>query len=144
MTRASLPFGLASLGYLALVGFVTLGTVPWRTAPNESTRGVLSPRTWLDPAAWAFGSDLEFTANVIMFVPLGLLLCLALVRPPAPLVALTAVGIAAAIEILQIPMERVSDPRDLVANGAGAAVGVLIGSLLRRRMKTPARARQAS
>ena len=132
MTRTSLPYAVAAAAYLALVGYATFGTVPWQTAPNEGTRGVLSPRTWLDPDTWAFGSDLEFAANVVLFIPVGALLCLALPRLAAPLVALAAVAIAAAIEIGQIPLERVSDPRDLVANAAGAAIGVLAGTLLRR------------
>jgi VanZ family protein len=69
------------------------------------------------------------------------LLCLALPRVGAPVVALLAVGIAAAIEISQIPLDRVSDPRDLVANAAGAAIGVLVGSLLRRWVPRVAAAR---
>jgi VanZ like family len=142
MTRASLPYAVAAAVYLALVGYLTFGTVPWQTAPNESARGVLSPRTWLDPDTWAFGSDLEFAANVLMFVPVGVLLCLALPRVGAPVVALGAVGIAAAIEVGQIPLERVSDPRDLVANAAGAAIGVVAGMLLRRRLPGPASVRQ--
>ena len=144
MTRATMPYAFAAAAYLALVGFLTLGAVPWQTAPNESARGVLSPRTWLDPATWAFGSDLEFLANVLMFVPLGVLLCLALPRLAAPAVALVAVAIAAAIEIGQIPLERVSDPRDLVANAAGAAIGVLAGSLLRRLLPRPVAARSSN
>jgi uncharacterized membrane protein YfcA len=143
MTRASLPYAIAAAAYLALVGYVTFGPVPWQTTPNESAKGVLSPRTWLDPATWAYGSQLEFLANVLMFVPVGVLLCLALPRVAAPALALTAVAIAAAIEIGQLPLDRVSDPRDLVANSAGAAVGVLAGSLLRRRLRRGASARES-
>jgi glycopeptide antibiotics resistance protein len=132
MTRASALYAVAAAVYLAVVGYITLAAVPWQTAPNESAKGVLSARTWADPTTWVTGSGVEFGANVLMFVPVGLLLCLAFSRVAAPVVTVGAVGIAAAIEIVQIPLDRVSDPRDLVANSVGALLGVLVGSVARR------------
>ena len=132
MTKASLPYALAAVGYLLVVGYITLGAVPWQTAPNEAAKGVLSARTWADPVTWATGSAAEFAANVLMFVPVGFLLCRAFSHVAAPAVMVAGIGIAAAIEIVQIPLDRVSDPRDLVANSLGALLGALAGNLARR------------
>lgn len=134
-------FAVVTVGYAAAVGYVTLGEVPWRTAPNESAQGVLSPSTWADPVTWEYGSPVEFMANVAMFVPVGLLLCLALPRLALPAVLALCVAFTAAIEILQLPLQRVSDPRDLVANTAGALLGVGIGAVARLRATRRARPR---
>lgn len=125
----SVPFVVASLLYLAMVSYVTLGEVPWRTAANEAGYGVLSLSTWLDRTTWTSGSSFEFVANVVMFVPIGFLLRAALPRLSGVIVLCLAALITLTIEIVQIPLERVSDPRDLVANGLGALIGVLAGWL---------------
>jgi glycopeptide antibiotics resistance protein len=60
-----------------------------------------------------------------MFIPIGLLMRVALPAPPGGVIVIFAVLITVAIELAQIPLDRVSDPRDLVANSIGAVVGVL-------------------
>lgn len=116
--------------YLAVVGWVTLAPVPWRTRTNETEFGVLGVRTWLDPSTWQNGSIWEFGANVVMFVPVGILIRMAWPRAHGALVIVGAVAIAGAIEVLQLPIDRVSDPRDLVANTLGALAGIAVGTLL--------------
>lgn len=86
---------------------------------------------------------LEFAANILLFVPLGVLMPLAIgsVRP-AVLVgtALLGLGVSLVIEFAQwwIP-GRVSDPRDLFANTLGTVIGVLavaLGSSAMRWIRT--------
>jgi glycopeptide antibiotics resistance protein len=133
-----LPTAVIGVLYLALVAYLTLGEVPWNTLTNEARFGVLSLRSWLEPETWTTGTIFEFTANVLMFVPIGLLLRLALPRAGWPAVLGIAVAITVAIELAQIPLDRVSDPRDLVANSVGAVIGVIVGSAIlssRRRSR---------
>ncbi|HWR85566.1 MAG TPA: VanZ family protein [Rhodoglobus sp.] len=133
-----LPTAVIAVLYLALVAYLTLGEVPWSTLTNEARWGVLSIRSWLEPETWTTGTMFEFTANVLMFVPIGLLLRMALPRAGWSTVLGIAVAITVAIELAQIPLDRVSDPRDLVANSAGATIGVIIGAVV-LALRRPAR-----
>lgn len=126
MTRR-LMLPLVTLGYLALVAWATMGPVSWHAIGYEASYGVLTPSIWFDRSTWTIGSPMEFAANVAMFVPLGVLFAL-LAGPRRWGWALVAAsGASLAIEVVQIPIaDRISDPRDLLANTAGAAIGVAI------------------
>jgi glycopeptide antibiotics resistance protein len=130
MTRRSIPFAVLTVAYLAVVGLITLGPTLWRTRPRVTDYDVLSLTTWLDPATWSRGISIEFVANILLFVPLGLMLRLAL--PRATWLGAAALGGATsiAIEVLQVWTPRVSDPRDLVANTLGALIGALTAAVL--------------
>ncbi len=71
---------------------------------------------------------LEFAANVLLFVPLGVLVPMAWGKFNA-LVALGAIGLGLAVSVcvelaqLGIP-GRVADPRDLMSNTLGVIVGL--------------------
>ena len=117
------------LGMTAAILLVTLGPVRQRLVGSEATYGVLSPSEWLDPATWSSGTAFEFTLNLIMFVPWGILAVLALGARRWWLAVLLGVALTLSIEILQIPSPRISDPRDLVANSIGALFGIVIGML---------------
>lgn len=84
-----------------------------------------------------FGSGwIEFTANVAMFVPLGLLLTLSMRR--AIVGAGLALVLSVCIELAQIALpSRQPTVRDVVANGVGAAVGAFIAWLILRRAPSP-------
>lgn len=124
---------IATLGllYLCAVLWVTLRPLPWATEGNQESYGILNPRAWIGWSTWLSGTPLEVAANVAMFLPLGLaagLLFRGATRVILPL-ALTV-----AIELAQIPLgDRISHPRDLVANGSGAVLGLLIAELMVRR-----------
>ncbi|WP_395245629.1 VanZ family protein [Agromyces sp. MMS24-K17] len=126
MTRRA-ALVLLTGAYLALVAWATLGTVSWHPIGWEAEYGVLTPSIWLDPDTWAIGSPREFAANVAMFVPLAALFAL-LLGPRRWIGALVAaVDVSVVVEIVQIPLDdRISDPRDLLANSIGAALGVTI------------------
>jgi glycopeptide antibiotics resistance protein len=126
---------VATVACVSFVLLVTLAPMPWVTRGSQSELGVLSPATWLDPLTWTTGSPRELVLNVLLFLPVGLLASRYGLRRGvlAPLL------LTAAIEIVQIPMGgRMSDPRDLVANATGGAIGATLGLLLRRSGATPA------
>lgn len=95
--------------------------------------------------------ELEFIANVALFVPVGMFLLL-LVGTRLWWVALAAsFAMTAFIETAQQSIPgRVPDGRDLVANGLGAVIGVLLATAmtlpaaLRRRRQRRARAANES
>jgi len=84
--------------------------------------------------AW-FGSGwIEFGANILMFVPLGLLLTL-LFRHPWYGVAL-ALALSAAAELAQIVIpSRQPTVRDILANTLGAALGAALAWLFVLRVQ---------
>lgn len=81
---------------------------------------------------WFGYNELEFTANIAMFMPLGFFASLLF---PARW-ALLAVPVLAAFsyfaETVQgsVLADRFSDPRDIVANTTGALLGALVGVVL--------------
>jgi hypothetical protein len=87
---------------------------------------------------------LEFSANVALFVPFGVFFVLLLGRRRWWLAILLGVAATCAIEFGQqfIP-NRVSDPRDLLANSIGSIIGTLLALVLTaakaRRLRQSAR-----
>lgn len=130
MTRRSRLAGVLALAYLAVVGILTLGPTPWPTRATLADYDVLSPGTWLDESTWTRLSSGEFVANILVFVPVGILLRVAL--PRATWLGATMLGgaVSLAIEVLQMGTDRVSDPRDLLANTAGAAAGAVLAAIV--------------
>lgn len=126
--RLALP--LVTMGYLALVAWATLGPVAWRTIGYEATYGVLTPSIWFERSTWSIGSPFEFAANVAMFVPVGVLFAMLAGPRRWPLAVVGAGAVSLAIELAQIPIaDRISDPRDLLANTGGAAIGVALAGV---------------
>jgi glycopeptide antibiotics resistance protein len=147
MNRRSVPFAVLTAAYLAVVGLITLGPTLWRTRPALGDYDVLSVSTWLDPATWSRGISIEFVANILLFVPLGLLLRLAVPRATWMGAVLLGGAVSVAIEVLQVFGPRISDPRDVVANTLGALVGALLGALISgvaRLVTRPLRSRGAT
>ena len=136
-TIAQHPFlTFVTIAYLGVVGLVTLGPQPggdlFRALANTAIELV-----WRVAPTSGFGyGDLEFSANVAMFVPVGILFVL-LFGPRYWLLAITAgVMLTLGIEAAQAFLPgRVSDPRDLLANGSGAVLGSLIGVALTARRR---------
>lgn len=109
------------VSYAGLVLFLTLSPAPWATRGAQIPFGVLNPATWLMPSTWTSGSSFEFAMNVMMFVPVGVLAARMGARWGLTAPLLLTLG----IEVLQISMpNRISDPRDLVANAVGGVIGL--------------------
>ncbi len=131
--RTAALVGALGAASLALVLAATLLPIPWAIDGAQQERGILDPAAWTDRSAWTEGRPLEVLANVIMFLPLGLVSGLLL---RGPLRALAPIALTAGIELAQIPLDdRISHPRDLIANAAGAALGLLIAAAVQRRRR---------
>lgn len=133
--RSSTLHGLLlalAIAYFAFVGWVTLTPAPSVPDPNSFEQQLI--RLILGSAAfhWLGYMGLEFTANIGMFIPVGVLL--ALLLPPRKWWVAVVIGFAMTVTIetaqLFIP-GRFSDIRDIVANTAGTAIGVAIVRLIR-------------
>ena len=127
-------------GYLAFVAWLTL-------TPQVDAVGRISIIYWVLDALHGRGylltiddTQLEFLANIALFVPVGMFLLL-LFGTRLWWVALTAsFAMTTFIENAQRSIPgRVPDERDLVANGLGAVIGVIVAlvvtlpATLRRR-----------
>ena len=121
------PLRFVALFYAAVVLWVTVGPAPWRTSGNQLEGGILNPDAWTAPVTWTTGYLSEMVFNVAMFVPVGLLAALIIPRRKWPLALVAGLVFTTVIELVQVPEPtRISDPRDLVMNTAGAVLGVLL------------------
>ena len=119
--------GVVTVAYLALVAVATLGP---SSIAGSVFDGVLRIANML-PLGEITSADLEFAANVVMFLPLGTLFVLLLGPRYWGWAIVAGVASTFSIEGVQgIIPGRVQDVRDLVANGGGAIAGVLIGHLI--------------
>ena len=137
-------------GYLAFVAWLTLTpqvdavqhiSVMYRLLDAVQRHGYLLS---LDD------NELEFLANIALFVPVGMFLLLLFGTRQWWLALAGSFGLTAAIEFAQRSIPgRVPDGRDLLANGLGAVIGVLIAvvltlpSELRRRRERQGRSQRA-
>jgi glycopeptide antibiotics resistance protein len=116
----------ATFGYLAVVAWLTLSP----QAPDQRDGPLWQLALFLDQFSateWLTFNDLEFVANIALFVPVGLFFVLLVGKRHWWLALTLAIGLTAAIEWVQqfIP-SRVSDVRDILSNSLGAAIGVMI------------------
>ena len=134
-------------GYLAFLAWVTLTPQAYAAEHIAIIYRVLAALHRHGYLMSIDDSRLEFLANIGLFVPVGMFLLL-LFGTRLWWVALGAsFGMTAAIEIAQRSIPgRVPDERDLLANGLGAVIGVLIAvvltapAALRRRRRRRAKA----
>lgn len=118
--------GLLSVG--ALVALIVLWPVP----VDRSLRGAIA--VFLDALheagvpSWFGYAQLEFTANIIMFVPLGFFMCLLLPRGRALLCAMLVPAASLAAETAQLLFlpARYASLLDVVANSVGGWLGALL------------------
>jgi glycopeptide antibiotics resistance protein len=123
-----------TLAYLAVVGWVTLGPQPLDARGMGILRQILRLFARNDLTSWVTYDLVESSANVAMFVPIGLLFLLLLGSRYWWLAFLIGVALTCAIEFTQLFLPgRYSDPRDILMNSLGALVGVAFGLLLSPR-----------
>jgi glycopeptide antibiotics resistance protein len=122
-----------TVGYLGVVGWITLGPQPLDKRGVGILRSVLGVLAQFDLTRWITYDLVEFTANIAMFVPVGLLFLLLVGRRRWWLALGGGVALTCAIEFTQLFLPgRFSDVRDIVANSLGALLGVIVGLILRR------------
>ena len=126
------PLGLVAAAYAAVVLWVTVGPAPWSTATHQIEGGILNPAAWTSPVTWTTGYLAEMVFNIALFVPVGMLAALLIPRRRWAFALVTGFAFTTVIELVQLfASDRISDPRDLVMNTAGAVVGVFLVLLAR-------------
>jgi hypothetical protein len=120
-------------GYAVVVGAIVLTPSPVdRSLRGDLERiiGELHERGL--PHFIGYG-DVEVVSNMLMFLPIGLLLAIALPHRAWPLVIVIGPLLSAAVEGAQLLLlpARTASVLDIVANGTGALLGAALGILLR-------------
>jgi len=125
--------GVLLLAYLAIVLAVTMWPTPLDQGYAAAIERVLGVLHRHGVPEWFGYNDLEFTANIAMFLPLGFLLALTLSRRLWWLSLLLIPALSAAIEGVQgrFLAERFASALDVIANTIGGYLGVLIAQALR-------------
>lgn len=129
-----------------MVGWLTLRAAPYGSDIASGLDRLLGWFAERPSTAWITFERVEFASNVAMFVPLGVIAVLWFgVRGwwTAPIIGALA---SVAIEALQASLldSRVADVRDLVANTAGAIVGMCLMLLLAFLLSPPHPRREAA
>jgi glycopeptide antibiotics resistance protein len=123
---------IATLAYLALVGWITLA--PQAALPSGPLWRLAQFFGDHHATEWITFNLLEFAANIAMFVPIGVFLVLLFGRGRWWLAILVGVVLTLVIEYTQgfLP-SRVPDVRDILANSIGVVTGTLLALLLTLR-----------
>ncbi len=136
LTMALFAGYAAALWALVLTPHGFLGDI-WHLLLSHQGGPSLSGLPLFDVNRWAwslhFGGFLrgEAIGNLLLFLPLGFFL--SLLWPGLRWRALPLVlGISGAAEVLQMPIGRSFDGRDLIANTLGASIGLVAALVLRR------------
>jgi glycopeptide antibiotics resistance protein len=119
--------------YSAFVLLVTMWPQPEQLEFDSIASRVLRAMHNLGVPEWFDYNELEFAANIGMFVPLGFLLGLALARKAWWVAIFLLPAFSGAIEFTQgIALdERVSTVLDVLANTLGGYMGLLLAVILR-------------
>lgn len=130
MLRRHPVLSLATFAYLAVIAWVTLGPQPLGEGGLTLLMRLIRRLRQFEGLEWVTLANVEFAANVVMFIPVGLMFVLLFRRRLWWLAIIFSIMLTGAIETLQLFLDdRVSDPRDLLANSLGGAVGVF-GALI--------------
>lgn len=119
--------------YILIVLMATMSPTPLDQGYEASIDRLLGVLHRNGVPQWFGYSKLEFLANVLMFVPLGFLVGLALPRRAVwsgvILLPLFSVG----IEMTQLTFlsERFASPTDVIANSSGGWIGLIVAFTIR-------------
>lgn len=131
--------------YLGVVAWITLGPQPVGLVRTAGVFRLLALLRRHAATEWITYPTVEFAANALMFLPIGLFLLLLFGRRLWWFAVIMGVLLSGAIEFAQLYIPgRVSDVRDLASNGLGALLGVLLALVVtwpaaarRRRAERP-------
>jgi glycopeptide antibiotics resistance protein len=126
------PFlSLITGGYLVFVAWLTLTPQPIGPDQQQLIQRALDALHRRGYAESIDYEQLEFLANIALFVPIGVFLLLLFGAGGWWLAAIASFGMTAVIETVQQQIPgRVSDDRDLLANTVGALIGIAIALVL--------------
>jgi VanZ family protein len=134
-------------GYLAFVAWLTLTPQAYASDHIAIIYRVLAAVHRHGYLLFIDDRRLEFLANIALFVPVGMFLMLLFGTRLWWLALGASFALTTAIEVAQRSIPgRVPDERDLLANGLGAVIGVLVAlvltapAALRRRRRRRAQA----
>ena len=122
--------------WAALLAYVIalIAIAVWPTQVDVPARGMLADITRALP--WLTYARIEFAANVLLFVPFGVLVTLLLPRARWWYALAAALLFSTTAEALQLLIdERTSTAQDVAANIAGAIVGILAVAVARPRRR---------
>lgn len=127
------------LALLVVAAVFTVGY--WPVPVDRGMRSILT--SVLDRLAaagapsWVDYAHIEFGANIVLFVPVGVLIALLLPRWEWWLAPIIGLALSLAIEFGQALLlpQRFATPLDVLANTTGATVGALIVTAIRLALR---------
>jgi glycopeptide antibiotics resistance protein len=131
---AGAPLAARTVAWAALVA--TVAGVAEATLRPVVPPDQAVPTLLLDPVegvqGWAGPAWRPVINNVGLFLPVGALAAGALPRVPRGLLLVVLVAFSVGIETTQylVPMGRVANSADVLANGTGALIGLVLASLV--------------
>ena len=124
--------------YLLAVAWITLNPIPGDPKHNAFLEGLLASFAATPLLAWIGYDVVEFTANIVLFVPMGVLLAELFGRGRRWLAVSLGIAASLVIEFVQLfEPARVSDARDIVANSLGTIIGVALVVIAGGRRSRP-------
>lgn len=133
-SRLRLAFGLAVLiAYTLFILAVTLSPTQMDVSYQNAVIRLLGVLHRNGVPEWFGYGEVEFLANIGMFVPFGFLVAILLPQKLSGLTILVGPAFSAFVENFQREFldERVASVYDVYANSAGAILGWLIAAVLR-------------
>lgn len=133
-SRMRLLVGLAVLlAYTGVILVVTLSPTQLDVNYQNAVLRLIDVLHRNGVPGWFGYGEIEFLANVAMFVPFGFLIAILLPQKLSGLTVLVGPGFSAFIENFQREFlsERVASVYDVVANSAGAIIGLALAIVLR-------------
>lgn len=123
--------------WLAVVGLIVLSPRPVDEDARHTLRRMLRLLHGRGLPAWFDYGVVEFLANVIMFVPLGLFFFLLAPRGWRWLGPILGLGLSVLIEACQLAAlpQRVASPFDVLANVLGTLVGTFAAWIMLRVLR---------
>ncbi|PPL14793.1 hypothetical protein GY24_15435 [Microterricola pindariensis] len=121
------------LAYIGVVAAMTLSPTPLDQGFESAIDKFLGVLHRNGVPEWFGYNKLEFTANILMFVPLGFLLGLALPARIWWVAVLVSPALSVAIELTQAGLltARFATMSDVFANTIGGLIGTLLAIILR-------------
>jgi len=142
MTRRIVVLGC--VGVAVLAGVLLVGLLPDRVdgGVERPIRAFIDTLQAAGAPAWVNYDLVDFVANIVFFVPIGLLAALLLPWRVWWLGMPIGLALSAALELGQAVFlpERYASLTDVIANTLGAVIGALLGAAIRsvRMRRAPA------